>query len=135
VDVYPTIAALAAVPVEHSIRGRDLLDPERDEKAAPTPIFSETSRGQLQLMSMVLGRYKLIHNISHKKSYLFDMYADLGEQNNLAPELPDVVESMKKVLDRWRLTNTPQTGSDSEVEIDAAERERLQALGYLQDDE
>ncbi len=49
-----------------------------------------------------MGRYKLIESFEHGRLQLFDLENDVGEQNDLAAEMPDKVGQMHEVLLRWR---------------------------------
>jgi hypothetical protein len=48
------------------------------------------------------GNFKLIEHWEDDRFELFDLAADLGEQNNLAPPMPSKVERMKKRFYDWQ---------------------------------
>lgn len=47
------------------------------------------------------GKYKLIRNYDDQSLELFDLAADIGEQQNLAAEMPEVAARLDRQLGRW----------------------------------
>ena len=45
------------------------------------------------------GNWKLIH--AGDRYWLYDLSEDIGEQNDLAAERPEIVERLKSAFDRW----------------------------------
>jgi len=64
----------------------------------PMPIGFE-SRKQVSLTD---NRYKIYSNDNGKTYMLFDLLDDPTESNNLAAEKPDIVYTMKDMLEAWR---------------------------------
>ena len=101
-DYFPTV--LDAVGLESEGRpspvdGVSLMPLiEGTMRSRPTPIAFE-SRNQVALTD---NRYKIISTDGGKTYMLFDLVADPGEKTDLAPQKPEVVESMKAVLEPWR---------------------------------
>jgi len=67
-------------------------------KKRPLPIAFE-SAGQV---SLVDDRYKIYSNNKGKTFMLFDLIEDPGEKKDLAAEKPEILQSMKATLDKWR---------------------------------
>ncbi len=63
-------------------------------------------------------------------AYLFDLTADPQELNNLAGKGRPQERSMAEILERWLATGRGET--PPALEISAEERERLEALGYVE---
>jgi arylsulfatase A-like enzyme len=49
-----------------------------------------------------MGDYKLIESFRSGEVELYNLKADLGEQNNLAALMPELAERMKQMLVDWR---------------------------------
>ncbi|MFT4688750.1 MAG: arylsulfatase A [Limisphaerales bacterium] len=49
-----------------------------------------------------LGNYKLLEYYENGTVQLFDLETDIGEQNDLAKERPEVASKLKKMLHAWR---------------------------------
>jgi arylsulfatase A-like enzyme len=52
--------------------------------------------------SVRMGDYKLIESFRSGEVELYNLKADLGEQNNLAALMPELAERMKQMLVDWR---------------------------------
>ncbi len=48
------------------------------------------------------GRYKLIENYEDESLELYDLETDLGEQTNLASEMPEIASTLHEKLQAWR---------------------------------
>jgi len=111
IDILPTIAAITgtSLPAGKKIDGLDVSDLWMDKaKKSPRHEFLHyTSRGELQGIRQ--GKWKLLvkgpggrrgqgkkpaRNAS--QVLLFDLEADMIEQNNLAEQHPETVETLKK---------------------------------------
>jgi arylsulfatase A-like enzyme len=54
------------------------------------------------------GQYKLIRRYDDHSLELFDLSHDLGEQHNLAPQMPELAAKLDKQLGRWLQETTAQ---------------------------
>lgn len=145
IDVLPTVAELAGLPVPPEAQGQSLVPLlEGGEGWRPRPAFSERPLGG-QLDEMVPGEpdglftihdggWKLIEIVEDGESVyeLYDRASDPLDTRDLAAEQPEVVAELAAKLSRWR-----QWAAQNRVEGDAAEglspeeEERLRSLGYL----
>jgi arylsulfatase A-like enzyme len=62
---------------------------------------------------------------------LYDLTADPDETENVAAEHPETVADLDAQLDAW-LDSFEHADATGEVSMDAATRDRLEDLGYLQ---
>jgi arylsulfatase A-like enzyme len=149
VDILPTLAELAGLPVPETAQGDSLLplvDPDAEGEWRPRPAFTERilqpsmseTRGGVDSRAVVSDRWKLIHNFRRPDSWpefeLYDHLDDPLDQNNVAEANPDVVERLAKLLANWHAhASGDQLPSDEEAirELPAAELEQLRALGYI----
>jgi arylsulfatase len=69
-------------------------------KSRPVPIAFE-SRNQVSLTG---NRYKIISQDNGKTYMLFDLVKDPGEKNNLAQEMPQILNDLKRKLQTWRVS-------------------------------
>ncbi len=118
VDVFPTLAELAGVPVTEDVRkqveGRSLVPLLRDPKAAWPERTLATHVGRWPKGADV-GRYKYAHcsirsprwqlvsdaRDGGKAWQLFDVQADPGEKEDVAGKHPEVVHELEAAYDRW----------------------------------
>jgi len=101
-DYFPTALDALGINIKGQpkpIDGVSLL-PLIEGKMAkrPTPIAFE-SGSQLSLMD---NRYKIYSNNKGKTYMLFDLIEDPGEKKDLAAENPQILQSMKATLEKWR---------------------------------
>jgi arylsulfatase A-like enzyme len=130
VDVAPTVLDRLGLPEPSTgFVGRSLLGQPDEEEPHPA-FFSTMLAGDTR--GVVIAGMKLTERKRTGERVLFDVDADPGERNNLAAEQPQTVEALGVLLDAW--ADQVQEGKEHAVELDLtdAERERLEALGYVQ---
>jgi len=101
-DYFPTILAVLGFEMTgqpEPIDGVSLL-PLIEGKMAerPRPIGFESSNQ----VSLTDNRYKIYSSDGGKTCMLFDLLTDPGENRDLAAEKPQIIESMKATLVKWR---------------------------------
>ena len=105
-DLFPTFAELAGGTAPDGLEGGSLLPVLRNagdgevQRAGeglvfhfPQPSGQPNSRG---VSSIYLGDYKLMRFYDTEEVLLFDIHNDLGEQQNLADQMPDRVKDMQR---------------------------------------
>ncbi|MCP4905899.1 MAG: sulfatase-like hydrolase/transferase, partial [bacterium] len=125
-DVFPTLASAAEVPIEtrFDLNGRDLwpaLSSGRREARDETLFFaSETPiRGHFNLTAFN-DEWKLVQEIDQGllaadvTTHLFRIGEDPNEHHNLASVHPDIVEKLSEEILEWR-NLYPVTGTRSEL--------------------
>jgi len=104
-DLVPTLCELASVPLPpHLDGGRSLLGDTRGRS-----LFGQTWHGYepgvegwSEKLSVVRGRWKLIHSPRSGRSELYDLADDPGEEHDVSEAQPDVVEALLAELLAWR---------------------------------
>ena len=116
IDIVPTLteAAGASLPEGVHIDGRSLMPLLRGEDGnwPERTIYLQSHRGDApelyRAFAAVSQRYKLTQPLSFSDPppenatfELYDLEADYGEQTDIASELPDIVDRMKKAYEAW----------------------------------
>jgi arylsulfatase A-like enzyme len=125
-DVFPTLASAAGVPIEtrFELNGRDLWSALEEGRREPRTEYlsfaSETPiRGHFNLTTFN-DEWKLVQEIDQGllsadvTTHLFRISEDPNEHHNLAAAHPDVVEDMSEAILEWR-TLYPVAGTRSEL--------------------
>ncbi|MEM1451444.1 MAG: sulfatase [Planctomycetota bacterium] len=123
-DVMPTVLALTNVPAVRGLEGEPLFPAPPEGRS----LFTETARAN-NWAATYDGRWKLVARGRNNAS-LFDLESDPGEQNDVAAEHPDVVERLVATVQTWRAEQKEKARSGAAVELDAAQRQRIENLGY-----
>lgn len=105
IDLYPTFARAAGVELQHEVDGVDLLPAlqgealERDTLYWHYPHYS--NQGGIPGGAIRTGDFKLFERYEDGRVHLYDLSQDIGEQVDLASEMPDRVRSMRNKLHQW----------------------------------
>ncbi len=123
----PTVLSLLSIPVPSDLHGLPLTSLSAGSAATDRRIYSETlyprlGLGWSDLASLADARYHYIHA---PRPELYDLAADPGERNDLAPGLPAPFRSMRAALETMsRPFSMPEASSPEELK-------KLAALGYI----
>jgi arylsulfatase A-like enzyme len=145
-DLFPTVLELAGVaaPKVGSGAARSLLRPddERPRMSDYSRVFEnplksvrkldperDVSRFEHGLVSLVLGRWKLVQEIGGS-ARLYDLSSDPAEAQDVAAEHPEEVARLKKALGHWLATLEPIGGDEARLERSAELKAMLESLGY-----
>jgi choline-sulfatase len=126
-DVVPTVLSLLSIPIPSGLHGLPLTTRSAGSAAADRRIYSETlyprlALGWSDLASLADARYHYIHA---PRPELYDLVADPGERNDLAPGLPPAFRSLRAALEAMsRPFSMPEASSPEELK-------KLAALGYI----
>lgn len=105
IDLYPTIAAAAGIETEHSIDGIDLAPALRggtlDRKSLYWHYPHYSNQGGIPGGAIREGNYKLFERYEDGRIHLYDLKNDIGEQNDLAADKPELVKAMRERLHQW----------------------------------
>ncbi len=157
-DLMPTILGLADVEPPARLRGLDLSAVIRDDAPIPSnraifPAVLRPAHGKQEpLKRVVLQRaYKWIEGhpgFGDPEGLLFDRIEDPGERHNLRESQPARGAELAALAEAWegalepsapvhQQTRRPlvEPGADAALrfELDAAEKQQLNALGYLEE--
>jgi len=100
VDIFPTLAEIAALPDDTRIQPQDgisllpLLEGKEPEKRDKPLAFRHDGRGVL-----IDNAHKFL--VLNGKTELYDLEADQSESRNLSRERPELHARMKKAWDAW----------------------------------
>ncbi|GJM22575.1 MAG: hypothetical protein DHS20C15_24900 [Planctomycetota bacterium] len=140
-DLAPWILELCGLPVDP----RMSLATERWRTSSAPPrrdgLFIELDTFQLRTSAVREGELKLHVELEYDREAfepervrLYDVHSDPEETHDLAAERPDDVQRLRERL-TWfhEFTNLvlPRDGGGDPCSVPRAERERMQALGYL----
>jgi len=142
IDVLPTLLELADVATDESaMAGRSLVPQMLGEAAVPRPLMSEVSlRDGRYMDTVVFGGWKLIEHLDGKwegDSELYHLSEDPGETLDVAAEEPERVAELLALLETMKRDARARAegfGQLEELELDAAELQRLADLGYTESD-
>jgi arylsulfatase A len=111
-DLYPTIAAIAGVSgaVKNAVDGVDLAPLlrqsgklARDEFFWHYPHYQHYQLGGTTPYSAIRkGDFKLIEFLDDMRVELYNLHDDIGEQHNLATQMPAKVKELRGRLHAWR---------------------------------
>lgn len=138
IDLFPTLTAYAKVPAPDDLRGENLR-PVIEGSDGPT---GRTVIGQSRQRAMLVreldgGIYKLVLNGKNRKPRLYALHDDPLEQNNLAQTNREIVSQLKPDLKAvsFRALTSHRDHREEQWEMSDAEREALEAIGYMDADE
>ncbi len=95
-DILPTVADLLDLPRAPAWQGRSLLE---DGPSRMTYFYSVSGR---QLVGLRDGRWKVIWNRTTRRTHIFDLLEDPGEQQDLSEQFADRIGPYHQLLSRWR---------------------------------
>jgi arylsulfatase A-like enzyme len=99
-DVFPTVSAAANIDLQEVVDfdGIDLLPfLSGDANGNPHQTLFWSNGPNVAVRS---GNWKLIK--SYENTWLFNLAEDLGEENNLATDRPEIVERLESELEEWK---------------------------------
>lgn len=123
-DLLPTLASAARVPIRSSVRldGIDMWPvihrDQRVPREKPVGFVSEIPLPGVIHLALFDGRFKLVQVLEERQTemrltnFLFDIEADPNEQTDLAGRHPAVLQRMQRLLSEWRRQH-PMAGTRS----------------------
>lgn len=106
-DFYPTMLELAGLPAmpEQHIDGLSLVPLFKGNKIADRALFWHYphygNQGGEPSAIIRKGDWKLIYYYEDGRNELYQLSADIGEQNDLSAKKPELTQSLRKELDTW----------------------------------
>lgn len=107
-DFYPTMLQMAGLDLKpqqhldgHSLAPllKDGTRPDREALYWHYPHYA--NQGGFPGAAVRMGRYKLIERFEDGRVQLYDLQNDIGEQNDLAEQMPERVQQMRERLHAW----------------------------------
>jgi arylsulfatase A-like enzyme len=131
-DVAPTLCELAGLPVPRLMRGQSLMPLLQGEPWPGEPIVmleaprpgGEAGRG---LLGMRFNRFKIVGNA--RTVTVFDLVKDPDELQGSTPDGEEATKLRKHI--QLLLDMRQELGEESLAPIGPGDREKLQALGYM----
>ena len=133
VDVLPTVTDILDLPAPAAISGVSLVPLIEGVEQDPRPVFGITYRPEAysDKTAVIARGHKFIHSLTDDREWeeLYDLEADPGEMNDLAPSAPPLLDELRVLL-RARLRSSPMA-EVNEAELSEEDIERLRELGYV----
>jgi arylsulfatase A-like enzyme len=132
-DILPTVLDLADIAIPKGLQGRSLSSPLPQDRAVFSEVNHQDFGRPINMTSVVMGPWKLIHDLENKRYELFDLQSDPQEKNDLMSRLPPPYAGLRIRLRDWEKTfrqNPGQTHAPRKVMTPEEERQ-LKSLGYL----
>ncbi len=111
-DLFPTLMEIAGIPdgAKTAVDGVSLVpllrqsgDLKRDELFWHYPHYQHYQKGGATPYSAIRkGDYKLIESLTDNHVELYNLKEDIGEQHDLAAQMPDKVNELRDRLNAWR---------------------------------
>jgi len=133
IDVTPTLLAAAGVATPAAVQGRDLFG----TTSVPSAVYAEEDHEGNVLASIRNADWKLIiANEGNPRGLapveLYDLRTDPDERTNVAAKEPQRVAELRRDLEALAAASRSSAVKGSTSALDAADEERLRALGYLE---
>ncbi|RKX45250.1 MAG: sulfatase [Verrucomicrobia bacterium] len=108
-DLFPTFCEWAGLPAPEKIDGASLVPllegkPATFQRAEESLLFHYPHYGQGPAQkpqsAIIVGNYKLLKELETGASQLFDLEADLSEENDLSGKMTEKAEQLETLLDK-----------------------------------
>ncbi|MDF1814125.1 MAG: sulfatase, partial [Verrucomicrobiales bacterium] len=119
-DFYPTILEACGLPLrpEQHVDGVSLMPVLKGGKIDDRRLYWHyphySNQGGEPVSIMLDGDWKLIEDLEDGSFRLYNVSADIGEQNDLAEKFPDRVDVMAEQLHAWKYIVSAETMSVNE---------------------
>jgi arylsulfatase A-like enzyme len=131
VDILPTMAELASLPLPERVEGRSLAKYiDGTSRSSSGVAYLELHPPNPALRALVSDRWKLVL-ASHDRAELYDLRSDPGERRDVAADNRKVAELLEARFNDWfrSLPEPPEAGDFSSR--DQKDIEKLRAIGYV----
>jgi len=141
IDLLPTILDLAGLQSSNTIQGRSLLPLIHGNSVAERGALSQNKLNRARF-AMRTDDYKIIRDFKAGTEEVYDLREDPGETTNLAQSDPELtarlrgqlealVKANRKLARELNPEDAPEKATDESI-LTEEERQRLEALGYIQ---
>jgi len=105
IDLLPTLAAAAGIPIEHPIDGIDIAPALKGDSLDREALYWHyphySNQGGIPGGAVRMGDYKLFERYEDGRVHLYNLKEDIGEQNDLSELLPEKTAAMRAKLHAW----------------------------------
>jgi arylsulfatase A-like enzyme len=135
-DIMPTILDYCGIRPPQSLDGQSLRPFIAKDGTPELATYLETYhlKTQTHMVAYRDGQHKLIYNLSHDSTELYDLVADPQERENLLSQIeaPLEVQLREELLSALGVESLGALElSETSIKINPSTRERLRALGYI----
>ncbi len=141
VDLLPTLLDLVGLQGSNPVQGRSLVPLMQGETFSDSAALSQNKLNRARF-ALRTENYKIIHDLKAGTEEVYDLRKDPGETTNLAESRPELTARLRRQLREFVKANrelarelnpedAPETATGQSV-LTKEERERLEALGYIQ---
>ena len=137
IDVMPTLLAMSGIEAPAGIAGQDLTPLMRGGELDGAPVaFASGVKSRPDMKMVRIQNRKLVRSAAPGRSWnrLNDLSQDPGENQNLAGEDPGALAEMEAILVQHRELVARNQLSREAAALPPEIREKLRALGYLEDE-
>jgi arylsulfatase A-like enzyme len=132
VDLFPTILELAGIQLPAGTQGISLFAPatKRDTRA-----YASLRLDGRSLRALVRRPWKLVHDLSSGREWLYHLDRDPGETRDVSADFPEVANRLRLEMDAIAdLASGRRPDAPQRVDEDLSARERalLEELGYVE---
>jgi len=115
-DIFATVMALAnaPLPADRVYDGINLIPFLTNNNGFPHDVFYWRSGYSKAICK---GNWKLYINQKSKKKFLFDVFNDIGEKNDLSSRYPEKVNELMNDLENWEKTQTVKPAWPSAADL------------------
>jgi arylsulfatase len=131
-DLTPTLLGALEIQAPDALDGRSIWPSARGDEMTTEPLFAEGILYGPQARTIVRWPYKLVSHLASGEVLLFDLESDPGERRDLSKTDPERVASLSRDLDARLGQGARGPGDAAPIDLDAATREKLRSLGYIE---
>lgn len=140
-DLLPTLLDLVGLPTPTPTQGRSLVPLMQGEELASGTALSQNKLNRMRF-ALRTDDHKIIRDLKNETEEVYDLRRDPGETTNLADSEPELAARLREQLEARLKANRklarelhPETTGEEtpgDSLLTEEERERLEALGYIQ---
>jgi len=132
IDIFPTILDILNIPIELKLDGKSFLPLIENRKSSDKRIIvSELYREEANILSLIQGKWKYIHDYKENKAELYDLKMDRDEKINLIDKNPAIRSNMENQLKKYLESVKGRKIKPKVINPDEDTLKRLKSLGYV----